>query len=141
MDTLQIKPSRSYRGSEPKDLIFSPVYLNDLKLREVEVLLFKIRCIIIDSYQPDVKINVREFISKSMNPDHDGIQSLIQSNCYTRLYYYDLFVTGLGLDVISARELYTQINVIRLHYDRTVFMHDFESDNCKGYTVNGKGVL
>ena len=141
MDTVQIKSSRSYIGSEPKCLIFRPVYLNDLKLREVEAILYKIRCIIIDSYNPDVQINVREFIGKSMNPDHDGIQSLIQSNCHTRLYYYDILVTGLGLDVISAQDLYNQINVIRLHYDRTAFMHDYESDNCKGYTVNGEAVL
>ena len=141
MDTIQIKTSRSYIGSEPKDLIFRPVYLNDLKLREVEAILYKIRCIIIDSYHPNAQINAREFIEKSMYPDCTTIESEIQHNAFIRLYYYDVLVAGLGLDVISAGDLYNHINVIRLHYDRTAFMHDYEIDNCKGYTVNGKGVL
>ena len=55
MDTVQIKPSRSYIGSEPKDIIFRPVYLNALKLREVEAILFKIRCIIINSISNEIR--------------------------------------------------------------------------------------
>ena len=151
MDTLQatpIKPlnprrktNKTYIGSEPRNLIFRPHYIHDLKDKNIEYILYKIRCIIIDSYEPDVQINVKEFIGKSMTPDHNRDQCIMQRNCHTRLYYYDILITGLGLDTISAQDLYNQINVVRLHYDRTAFMHDYEIENCKGYTVNGKEVL